>query len=137
MVAAATVLSMPQAYAQQKSTNQAGPELALPEVRSSASRVTESYTVYSSTTAAKIDAPSRDIPQTLNVMPRALIEDQGALSIQDTLRNVPGVGFSHGDGQRDQVTTRDFSAISDQFVDGLRDDALYFRDLANVERIEV
>ncbi|PND66117.1 TonB-dependent receptor plug domain-containing protein, partial [Escherichia coli] len=26
---------------------------------------------------------------------------------------------------------------ADQFVDGLRDDALYFRDLSNIEQVEV
>jgi catecholate siderophore receptor len=35
------------------------------------------------------------------------------------------------------VTIRGFSAILDQFVDGVRDDAMYFRDLSNTERIEV
>lgn len=89
------------------------------------------------TLAAKIPAELRDIPQTVDVVPEALLRDQRALSIQDALKNVPGVGLSHGDGQRDQVTIRGFSAISDQFVDGFRDDALYFRDLSNIERIEV
>lgn len=89
------------------------------------------------TSAAKIPADLRDIPQTVDVVPEELLRDQRALSIQDALKNVPGVGLSHGDGQRDQVTIRGFSAISDQFVDGFRDDALYFRDLSNVERIEV
>ncbi|HKR16499.1 TonB-dependent siderophore receptor [Rhizorhapis sp.] len=87
--------------------------------------------------AIKIDAPLKDIPQTIDVVTEAVIRDQRALSIQDILKNVPGVGFSHGDGQRDQVSIRGFSAIADQFVDGLRDDALYFRDLSNIERVEV
>ena len=94
------------------------------------------YTVDDSN-AAKIDAPLRDIPQTVDVVSAAVLRDQRALSVQDALKNVPGVGFSHGDGQRDQVSIRGFSAIADQFVDGFRDDALYFRDLSNVERIEV
>lgn len=89
------------------------------------------------TNAAKIPAQLRDIPQAVDVVPEEVLRDQRALSIQDALKNVPGVGMSHGDGQRDQVTIRGFSAISDQFVDGFRDDALYFRDLSNVDRIEV
>lgn len=96
----------------------------------------DSY-VPTSSDIAKIGAPLRDIPQTIDVIPAAVLKDQRALSIQDALKNVPGVGLSHGDGQRDQVTIRGFSAIADQFVDGFRDDALYFRDLSNVERIEV
>lgn len=99
-------------------------------------RADESY-VQTDSSIAKIGAPLRDIPQTIDVVPAAILRDQRALSIQDALKNVPGVGLSHGDGQRDQVTIRGFSAIADQFVDGFRDDALYFRDLSNVERIEV
>ena len=99
-------------------------------------RPTGDYAVDDSN-AAKIDAPLRDIPQTIDVVSAAVLRDQRAVSVQDALKNVPGVGFSHGDGQRDQVSIRGFSAIADQFVDGFRDDALYFRDLSNVERIEV
>ncbi len=87
--------------------------------------------------ATKIDAPLRDIPQTVNVVGQQAITDQRALSIQDVLKNVPGIGFSSGDGQRDQVSIRGFTAIADQFVDGIRDDALYFRDLSNIERVEI
>ena len=97
----------------------------------------ETYNPSSASSATKIDAPLRDIPQTVNVVPQELLRDQGVLSMEAAMKSVPGVGLSHGDGQRDQVTLRGFSAISDQFVDGMRDDALYFRDLSNIERIEV
>lgn len=85
----------------------------------------------------RIDVPLRDVPQTVEVLPQTLLRDQVAQSLQDALKNVAGVGLSHGDGQRDQVTIRGFSAIADQFVDGLRDDSLYFRDLSNIEQVEV
>jgi catecholate siderophore receptor len=98
---------------------------------------TPAYNPPNATGAMKIDAPLRDIPQTVNVIPEQLLRDQAVLSMEDAMKSVPGVGLSHGDGQRDQVTLRGFSAISDQFVDGFRDDALYFRDMSNVERIEV
>ncbi|MBB1594452.1 TonB-dependent siderophore receptor [Achromobacter sp. UMC46] len=97
----------------------------------------KSYNPPDSTSATKIDAPLRDIPQTVNVVPAEVLRDQHASSMQDALKNVPGVSFSTGDGQRDQVSIRGFTAIADQFVDGFRDDALYFRDLSNVERIDV
>ncbi|NMM08442.1 TonB-dependent siderophore receptor [Polaromonas sp.] len=96
-----------------------------------------SYEAAQSSAATKIAVPLRDVPQAVNVVPKAVMRDQNALSVQDALQNVPGLGFSVGDGQRDQVTIRGFSAINDQFVDGVRDDALYFRDLSNIERIEV
>lgn len=87
--------------------------------------------------ATRVPAPMRDIPQTVNVVTEALADDQGARSLQDTLQNVPGVSFNIGDGQRDQVVIRGFDAIGDQYVDGLRDDALYYRDLSGLETIEV
>ncbi len=87
--------------------------------------------------ATKTAAALRDVPQAVNVVSEELIRDQAARSLQDALQNVPGVGLSSGDGQRDQVTIRGFTAIADQFVDGIRDDALYFRDLSNIERVEV
>lgn len=95
------------------------------------------YKAERSNSATKIDALLRDIPQTVNVVGLRVLQDQRALSIQDVLKNVPGVGFSSGDGQRDQVSIRGFTAIADQFVDGIRDDSLYFRDLSNIERVEV
>jgi catecholate siderophore receptor len=95
------------------------------------------YAPAAGSTATKGSAPLRDIPQAVNVLPAQLLRDQGATSMQDALRNAPGVAFNHGDGQRDQVVIRGFSAIADWFVDGVRDDALYFRDLSDTERIEV
>ncbi len=117
---------------------QTASEQQLPEVKVQGGRdAATGYNAPTATTASKIEAPLRDIPQTVNVVPKELMQDQAATSIQDALRNVPGVTFGHGDGQRDQVWIRGFSTLSDQFLDGVRDDALYFRDLSNVERIEV
>lgn len=99
-------------------------------------RINDGY-VPQDTSAAKVPVALRDLPQSVSVVPAEVLRDQRALSVQDALKNVPGVSFSHGDGQRDQVSIRGFTAIADQYVDGFRDDGLYFRDLSNVERIEV
>ncbi|MGH8437955.1 MAG: TonB-dependent receptor [Pseudomonas sp.] len=111
--------------------------LAIPATSVNSSYEEQSYKASESKSALRIDAPLRDIPQTVNVVPQSVIKDQGAQSMEDVLKNVPGIGLSNGDGQRDQVTIRGFSAIGDMYVDGLRDDALYYRDLSNVERVEV
>lgn len=108
----------------------------LPTVRVKASRGSD-YAPAVTSSATKTAAALRDVPQAVNVIPEELIRDQAAHSLQDVLQNVPGVGLSSGDGQRDQVTIRGFTAIADQFIDGIRDDALYFRDLSNIERVEV
>ena len=109
----------------------------LGEVTVQSSAGDDGYSPAASTAATKGSAPLRDVPQAVNVVPEQLMRDQGARSMEDVLRNVPGVAMSHGDGQRDQVVIRGFTAIADQFVDGVRDDALYFRDLADIERVEV
>ncbi|MNJ13622.1 TonB-dependent receptor [Pseudomonas wadenswilerensis] len=111
--------------------------LAIPATSVNSNYEEQSYKASESRSALKIDAPLRDIPQTVNVVPQSVIKDQGAQSMEDVLKNVPGIGLSNGDGQRDQVTIRGFSAIGDMYVDGMRDDALYYRDLSNVERVEV
>lgn len=87
--------------------------------------------------ATKADTPLLDLPQTVNVVPRDLFVLQGARSIEDALLNVAGVSPSVGDGQRDQVYIRGFSAQYDQYLDGVRDEAMYFRDLSNIDRVEV
>jgi len=121
------------AFAQTKAA-----EADLPEVKVKSSReAPPTYNPPTASSATKIEAPLRDIPQTVNVVPQTLLRDQGANSMQDVMKMVPGIGLSHGDGQRDQVTIRGFTAIADQFIDGLRDDALYFRDLSNIEQVEV
>lgn len=89
------------------------------------------------TTATKGVAQLKDIPQIVNVVPNQILREQVATSMQAALQNVAGLSFSIGDGQRDQVMIRGFSAMTDNYVDGIRDDAMYFRDLSNVERIEV
>ncbi|WP_028100491.1 TonB-dependent receptor [Pseudoduganella violaceinigra] len=111
-------------------------DATLPSVTVTAGREA-AYNPSTATSATKIDAPLRDIPQTVNVVPQELLRDQGASSMEDAMKGIPGVGLSHGDGQRDQVTIRGFTAIADQFIDGMRDDALYFRDLSNIEQVEV
>src|SRR6185369_8016382 len=86
---------------------------------------------------AKMEIPLRDLPQSIGVVNGELMRSQGANSMQDAVRNVPAVSVQLGEGRRDQVLIRGFSAVNDQFIDGVRDDSPYYRDLSNVERIEV
>ncbi len=121
-----------------QTASSAEPDATLPEVKVTSSReLPPTYNPPTAVSTTKIEAPLRDIPQTVNVVPQSLLRDQGVRSMQDVLKSVPGIGLSTGDGQRDQVTIRGFTAIADQFIDGLRDDAMYFRDLSNIEQVEV
>ena len=88
----------------------------------------------------KLTEPLRDIPQTITVIPRAVIEEQGATTLRDVLRNVAGITFQAGEGgvpAGDQLSIRGFSARTDMFVDGVRDFGGYSRDSFNMEQVEV
>ncbi|HKS37492.1 MAG TPA: TonB-dependent siderophore receptor [Verrucomicrobiae bacterium] len=89
----------------------------------------------------KYTEPLRDIPQTITVIPRAVIEDQGATTLRDVLRNVSGISLQAGEGggglPGDNLSIRGFNARSDIFVDGVRDFGAYSRDPFNLEQIEV
>lgn len=90
-----------------------------------------------SKTGTKTDTPLMDVPQTINVVDRDLFSLEGSRSLEDVLSNVAGVSPSVGDGQRDQVYIRGFVATNDEYIDGVRDSETYFRDLANIESVEV
>src|SRR6185436_5566895 len=87
--------------------------------------------------ATKTLTPLRDIPQTVTVVPRQLLVDQNARSVADAVRSVPGVTIAQGEGNRDQLVMRGISTNSDFFVNGIRDDQERFRDLYNVQSVEV
>lgn len=123
------------------------PRLAAPtafvlEVGSPARRIEVSaalprYIDDTSRTGTKTATRLLDVPQTLMIVPRALMTDQQAQSVADAVRNVPGVSIAQGEGNRDQLVLRGFSSASDFFVNGIRDDQERFRDLYNVQRIDV
>ena len=99
--------------------------------------VTERATQLSS---PKYTEPLRDIPQTITVIPRTVIEEQGATTLRDVLRNVSGLTITAGEGGTpagDNLTLRGFSARNDVFVDGARDLGPQSRDPFNLEQVEV
>ncbi len=95
------------------------------------------YAVDSSRTATKTDTLLRDTPQSVTVVTSEQIEDQAVRSMEDAMRYVPGVGFAQGEGNRDTPIFRGNSSTADFFIDGIRDDVQYFRDVYNIDRIEV
>jgi catecholate siderophore receptor len=86
--------------------------------------------------ATRTPTPLRDVPQSVSVVSSALIADQRMTSMADVTRYMPGVGFAQGEGNRDTPILRGNSTTSDFFIDGVRDDVQYFRDVYNVDRVE-
>ncbi len=97
----------------------------------------DSYQEKHSRTATRTDTPLIDTPQSITVIPQAVIRDQAMQGVGDSLRYVPGVGLAQGEGNRDTPIFRGNSSTADLFVDGMRDDVQYFRDLYNIDRVEV
>ncbi len=98
---------------------------------------TGSYAATSSVTATKTNTLLRDVPQSISVITEELIKDQSIQSLGDAVRYVPGVGVSQGEGNRDALIFRGNRSTGDFFLDGVRDDVAFFRDLYNIERVEV
>ena len=57
-------------------------------------------------------------------------------SVADTVNYIPGITTHQGENNRDQIVVRGNSSSADFYVNGVRDDVQYYRDLYNVERIE-
>jgi catecholate siderophore receptor len=91
----------------------------------------------------KYAEPLIEVPQTIEVIPRDVMEAQGITTLSDALRNVPGISLQAGEGggasntSGDMFNLRGFSANNSLFVDGVRDDGLMSRDVFNLEQIEV
>jgi catecholate siderophore receptor len=88
----------------------------------------------------RLPEPVQNIPQSITIVPRQVIEEQAATTLRDALRNVTGIGIAAGEGggaQGDNFTLRGFSARNDMYLDGVRDSGTYFRDSFNLEAVEV
>ncbi|WP_312163328.1 TonB-dependent siderophore receptor [Phenylobacterium sp.] len=89
----------------------------------------------------KRTAPLLDTPQTISVIPHQVIEEQGARTLTEVLRNTPGISFNAGENgfstSTNNFSMRGFDASGSVFVDGARDSGSYSRDMFNVDRVEV
>ncbi|ANP48040.1 TonB-dependent receptor [Candidatus Viadribacter manganicus] len=96
-----------------------------------------SYRAAETSSSTRTDTPLIDVPQSVTVVTEAEIRDRAAQNLADTVRYVPGVSFAQGEGNRDTPIFRGNATTADMFVDGVRDDVQYYRDLYNVERVDV
>src|SRR5262245_35265925 len=115
---------------------QAQSEQTLPEVRVRG----DSYRTETTVSPTRTETPLRDIPQFINTVPQSVIRAQGATTLQDALRNVPGISYAAAEGgtQSNMVLyLRGFPVNQDLFIDGIRDLGEYNRDLFATESVEV
>ncbi len=95
--------------------------------------------VYANSTsvATKTNTPLIDIPQSVSVVTKEFIQDQGFQTLTDVTRYVPGVAIHQGEGNRDELVIRGVDSSANFYVNGFRDDVQYFRDLYNAQSVEV
>jgi len=100
----------------------------------------QNYRATDALTGTKTGAALRDLPLSINVVARELIEDRRLTSLSESLDNVPGVSrrLGYGGTQNFRAQIRGFDSGSRTFRNGFRDHGFYtLRDTANVERFEV
>ena len=88
----------------------------------------------------KFTAPLVDTPRSVTVIPRQVIEQTAATSLQDILRTSPGITFGAGEGGQplaDRPFIRGQASGNNVFVDGVRDSGGQIREVFNLEQVEV
>jgi len=98
----------------------------------------QDYTISNSSTATKTDTPIMDTPLSIEVVPKAVMQDQQAIQLSDVTKNVSSVykGTSLG-GFVDQFMIRGFNTSYTNYYDGYRFPQGSGLSLANAERVEV
>ncbi|MDB5812472.1 MAG: TonB-dependent receptor [Betaproteobacteria bacterium] len=137
-LAVVAVLTIPfAAQAQKTAGEQALPEVKVQGETERADGPVDGYRATRSGTATKTDTPLKEVPASVTVVPAQLMKDQAMQSMGDVFRYVPGVLMHQGESNRDQIVIRGNSTTADFYVNGVRDDAQVYRDLYNLERVEV
>jgi catecholate siderophore receptor len=88
----------------------------------------------------RLVAPLVDTPRSVVVLPREVIEQTGANSLQDALRTVPGITFGAAEGGNpigDRPFIRGFDSQGSTYLDGVRDIGAQSREIFAVESVQV
>jgi catecholate siderophore receptor len=93
----------------------------------------------SSTSLNKLAPDLRDVPQSVTVLNKSLLQSQGANSLADALHNVPGITLGGAEGGQigNNINLNGFTARTDIYLDGFRDRGQYFRDTFALDSVEV
>jgi catecholate siderophore receptor len=136
---AAAAVAMALASPLLASAQQAEKEQTLPEVKVVAPEDTNFKPDTSSVGIKGQPALIRDIPQSVTIINRAVMDSQQATSLADALRNVPGITFGAAENGSigNNFNIRGFSARTDLYLDGMRDRGQYYRDLFSLDSVEV
>lgn len=99
-------------------STQLAPIVVLASAEPQPSEQTASYTTSQSATATRLNLSLRDTPQSVSVITRQQMDDQGVQSIADALQQTPGVSVNRSNSEAYSFHARGFSLENFQF-DGL------------------
>lgn len=87
----------------------------------------------------RLTEPVLDTPQTIIEVPAQQATDQGATSLEDTVRYVPGISIHANEdtSQRNQFYVRGFSSENDRYLDGMLEIGDWYMDPFDMQRLEV
>ncbi|MBD8191956.1 TonB-dependent siderophore receptor [Pseudomonas fluorescens] len=108
----------------------------LPETSISAEADEDDPRVKETSTATRTATAVRYVPQAIDSVKTESLRSYGTNDLGQALSGIPNVS-SGADTRFDSVRIRGFDASNDFYLDGIRDDSQYVRDLHNIERIEV
>jgi iron complex outermembrane receptor protein len=112
----------------------------LPEIKVTTGRVRPGTLEDVARTGSKTDTPLRDIPASVDVVPASVLKEQGAITMNDAMRNVssvqPLMGGGYGFGNSFTSRGLSLSFLRDDIPDGSAQNS-YFRTMYDVDRIEV
>jgi catecholate siderophore receptor len=94
---------------------------------------------YDDNALSRLPKDLKDIPQSVVVLDKPLLQSEGALSLADALRNVPGITLGGAEGGQigNNINLNGFTARTDIFLDGFRDRGQYYRDTFALDSVEV
>ncbi|MBK5529063.1 TonB-dependent siderophore receptor [Pseudomonas sp. TH06] len=101
------------------------------------------YTTGQSSSATGLPLSLRETPQSVTVITRQLLDDQGATAIADVLRRTPGISVQNYDSERWEFSSRGAPISNFQYdgvntdYDGVYDYGTTSTDMATFDRVEI
>lgn len=116
------------------------PEIVVKDIRAREDD-TQTYVAEEAISATRTDTPIRDVPQSIQVITRKVIEEQRTFRLQNTLENISGINATESAASLyDSLIIRGFTATDrSYFRNGLIDPFAQFTasDTYNIRRLEV
>ncbi len=124
---------------QNQPANPTGAPATMQTVTVTGSRPSEDFQVTRGSINRLGAANLMDVPQSVVVINRALMQSQGVTRLEDAVRNAPGVtiGSAEGGNIGTNININGFSARTDIYLDGMRDRGQYYRDVFALDQVEV